>query len=155
MTMTRREIRNEMHTCRREKDLLGFELLARSHPDCLYTDDGWDYWLRNAAGDGDLPLVQLLVRLGVDVNLSSGTFIPDDTAVGSAAMHGHLEVVKWLLEHGAKLNFIAYGAVRSALTDAIDSGNFELVKLLVERGADVNATGLATTPLGSALQRPR
>ena len=141
----------KMNECRTKNDLDGFENLAQTNIECLYNEDGWEYWLARCARDGQLPFVKSLVNMGVGVNAPSGD-APDDTALEAAANEGRMEVACWLLDHGATINFQMGKTIRcSALTGAVVSGHLEMVKLLVERGADVNATGGKTTPLGYAV----
>jgi ankyrin repeat protein len=142
----------QMGEARRANDLKTFAKLARKHPECLHNDEGWERWLNNVAGDGQLPFVKFLVEeMGIDVNALSGSF-PDDTALVRAADEGRVEVTRWLLDRGATVNFTIDGRVRcAALTGAVVCGHLDMVKLLVERGADVNATGGHTTPLGYAV----
>jgi ankyrin repeat protein len=69
-----------------------------------------------------------------------------------AAENGHLEVVRWLLDQGAKVNFLVDGQVRCiALTRAIAGGYLDVVKLLAERGAEVNSRPAERTALDLAL----
>lgn len=77
---------------------------------------------------GDEKKVQELLDDGVDVNK------PDDyygTAINQASQHGHIEIVKLLLEKGANPN--------EGIHAAAYSGNVEIVKLLLEKGANINS----------------
>ena len=137
--------------CQMQNDLDGFKRLINKHPECLYNEEGWEFWLADTARAGQLPFVKYLINAGVGVNAPSGS-APDDTALDAAANEGQIDVVRWLLDHGATINFKIDGKIRcSALTGAVVDGHLEMVKLLVERGADVNATGGHTTPLGYAI----
>lgn len=100
-----------------------------------------------AAIRGRLPVVQVFVELGLDVNLAKDVEDPEDpfcTVEGPvlhAAAEGHLEVVRWLLDHGAKINYVVSGQVRCLpLLRAAVNGHLDVVKLLIERGADIDAT---------------
>ena len=73
----------------------------------------------------------------------------DGNALTNAARNGHLEIVRFLLEHGADVNtdctifiqIIAPPADRnlggSALINAAENGHAAVVHFLVEHGADV------------------
>jgi len=55
-----------------------------------------------------------------------------------AAIEGHLEVVKYLLENGANINAIGNLDYQSIHCAALE-GHLEVVKYLLENGADINA----------------
>ena len=76
---------------------------------------------------------------GVDATLE-GIGISDlDTLIGAigAARNGQTDLVKFLVERGADLNYKSIGW--SPLMAAVSSGRLDLVKFLVEKGADINA----------------
>ena len=50
---------------------------------------------------------------------------------------GHLHVIKYLIEHGADVNFVSDDG-QSSLCKAVEERNLDLVELLVANGADVN-----------------
>ena len=58
-----------------------------------------------------------------------------DFVLGYTSTHGYLEIVKYLVEHGADVNSQA----EYALISASIGGNLEVVKYLVEHGSDVRA----------------
>lgn len=63
----------------------------------------------------------------------------DEVLIG-AVDFGHLELAKWLLEHGANPSARSgIGSQGTALHSAAWEGNLQMVKLLVEAGADINA----------------
>src|SRR4051794_29022695 len=135
-------------------DAKKFERLLRKHPELFRYPDGRSMWLSDAASAGQLPIVQLLVRMGVDVNEpANADSVPcPEGVVYRAAAEGHLEVVRWLLDQGAEVNHVVGGHTRCyALTHAARDGHLEVVRLLVERGADVNACWAGMTPLSHAL----
>lgn len=86
-----------------------------------------------------LPIVQLLLDHGAEVNLVKGN---NDGALQYAAMFGYPEVVNLLLKAGAEVNRKGnYG--RTALIYAATSSHgdsLKSLKYLVEAGADINAT---------------
>ncbi len=88
---------------------------------------------RNALGlaaiTGQIELVRLLVEKGADINNNAGS----GTALEFAAENGHLNVVKYLLDNGAKSHQEDY-----ALSCAIDYNQTDVVKLLLEKGANAD-----------------
>ena len=54
-----------------------------------------------------------------------------------AAVEGHLEMVKLLLDRGADAN-LKDGGGEMALMRAAEKGNLRIVKVLLDKGADVN-----------------
>ncbi len=64
---------------------------------------------------------------------------PDFTQLlKSALIDSNIEVVKYLVENGADVNYNDSEYNSAPLVLAIDSGNLDLVKFLVENGANVN-----------------
>ena len=59
----------------------------------------------------------------------------DDNSLRWASENGHLDVVKYLVEHGANVN----GLDDQALRWASNNGKIEIVKYLVDHGANVHA----------------
>ena len=90
--------------------------------------------IHTAAQSGDVARVTELLESGADVNEAS-TF---GTALHFAAMRGHVDVARVLLEHDAdaSANSDALGA---PLHLAAKEGNQELVELLLAADADANA----------------
>lgn len=111
--------------------------LLVENPEFLRFADGSDPWLRGAAQIGALPIVKMLIELGIDLN--------DETSGGTplwtACAFGQIDVARWLLDHGARVNQVRQGQVTcDALKSAASNGHFDIVKLLVERGADIHAS---------------
>src|SRR5262245_56893753 len=72
------------------------------------------------------------VSKGGSVHAETG----NGTLLGIASSMGNVRLVKFFIEHGAKINQLdKYG--RSALVCAAGSGKFPVVKLLVTAGADL------------------
>jgi serine/threonine-protein phosphatase 6 regulatory ankyrin repeat subunit B len=98
--------------------------------------------LIDAAGRGDLPAVNALLKAGADVNDDKRTLSGPTTALMEASSNGHLEVVQALLAAKADVN-----ATRghnstdgdTALTRAVLNGHLNVVQALLAAKADVNA----------------
>jgi ankyrin repeat protein len=118
--------------------------------------------LLKAAYAGDLQKVQTLVG-GANINAQSNEFYDmgmhqDVTPLMCAAAQGHLEVVNWLLKHGANhaaetmLTKSEGGPGTQALHFAAAGGHEAVVIALLDAGANLNAEGRSgRTPLISAL----
>ncbi|KAA8646822.1 Ankyrin-2 [Aspergillus tanneri] len=74
----------------------------------------------------------------------------DGLTLYSAAMNGHVEVLRLLLDKPADLN-IPNNSGMTLLNSAAESGHLEVVRLLLDRGADITVTNSSGwTPLNSA-----
>ncbi len=135
------------------------EKLLQANPEYLRMY-GRDNHLDTAAALGRLDLVKMLVRLGIGIDeVSFQNYKPEDTpnariegAIVDAAAEGHLDIVKWFIEQGAKLNYTVYGKSRClALNKAVDNEHVEVAKLLVENGAEINSIVDGRNPLMIAM----
>ncbi len=87
-----------------------------------------------AVGEGNLAIVKKYVESGVDVNDTYFAWPP----LLMAAAKNQLEVVKYLAEHGANLDFAHPINKMTAFHHAAYNNNAEMVKYLAAKGADVN-----------------
>jgi len=103
--------------------------------------------LHQAAADGDIEQVKLLIRNGADVNATVGKRAK--TPLIDAVSYGHADIVEVLLANGAKVD-MADNLGRTPLIHAlVTRDSIETVRALISAGADVNkASG---EKLGSAL----
>lgn len=111
--------------------------------------DSWGfrpfYW---ACQNGDIYVVQRLVKAGADINARRRD--GNITALGIAASKAHDEVVRYLLEQGAEVDVQDqdYG---TPLYIAAENGCLPIVRQLLEHRANVNLTGgLHRRPLNAA-----
>ena len=92
--------------------------------------------LLDAAFAGEIGAVKQLIAIGVDVNWPDEEL--GDKALHRAAMEGHVEIMRLLMDNGADINAAdAFG--ERPLHYAADAGHMEAVRQLIERGAQVNA----------------
>lgn len=87
-----------------------------------------------AAWEGNIPMMELFVSRGANVNAVNAS---GEQALLHAAWRGRNEAVRWLLDHGARIN--RDGPAWSALHYAAFAGHPDTVKVLIARGADINA----------------
>ncbi|XP_026155675.1 kinase D-interacting substrate of 220 kDa B isoform X3 [Mastacembelus armatus] len=90
-----------------------------------------------AAEQGNLAIVQELIKRGANVNLDD---VDCWTALISAAKEGHIEVVRELLDNNANLEHRDMGGW-TALMWAAYKGRTDVAEVLLEKGANPNITG--------------
>jgi uncharacterized protein len=93
--------------------------------------------IHDAAAVGKLDAVKRIVENGAT---RANPFSPDGfPVVALAAVFGHLDVVRYLADHGAEINAAATnGSGYNALTGAVASGHTEIVRWLLQNGANPN-----------------
>ena len=100
-----------------------------------------------------IAVVQFIHEKGGDVNAKneSGT-----TALINASFVGDTEIVKYLIEHGAKIDERAKDGLTVLMCAVARDSNPDTVEYLIEKGADVNAktdTGATALMLASSVVR--
>eukprot|EP00803_Ostreobium_quekettii_P004894 evm.model.scf_1234.5 EVM.evm.TU.scf_1234.5 scf_1234:39508-42343(+) len=112
-----------------------------------------------AADKCQLHVLKLLVRFGADVDYGDSLFSPTTTLLDCstplhfAVYHGDIEVVKELVNSGARLDAHCTDDYRTPLHFACVGGDLELVRLLLDSGADPNRTDdFDRTPFYAAVQ---
>lgn len=104
--------------------------------------------IRNAIKRSDLSDVISLLR-------NDEALFHLDTPFGTwlhmAAAHGTLEIVKWLIEHGADVNARAATIESRPLDEAASNGHPEIVKYLIDSGATLDVSDSVRNPLFGAI----
>jgi ankyrin repeat protein len=90
--------------------------------------------LRNAAANGHLEIVRLLLSRGADPNLREEGIAPHGHALYSAVANRHFEIARLLLEHGAFPNPEVESSA-DALSRAISNSDQPMIDLLCSYGA--------------------
>jgi ankyrin repeat protein len=93
--------------------------------------------LQAASYDGQLDAVRQYIVQGVDINAVDNE-LAGRTALQAAMQQCHVEIVRFLLDHGANANELTRDG-KSLLHWAVATGNAEIVRMLLEAGAEVNA----------------
>ena len=134
-------------------------LMIEKGSDVKAVDESGASVLEIAASVNNLEVARLLVARGADVNTTdSGGYTPLGNAVSAGDRTA--ELVKLLLDHGAKVNvssgdtveIVKNGKIRigwmTPLLLAVPQANYEVVEMLVKAGAKVDAKDIrGLTPL--------
>uniref|UniRef100_A0A1L8DB14 Putative ankyrin repeat protein n=1 Tax=Nyssomyia neivai TaxID=330878 RepID=A0A1L8DB14_9DIPT len=103
-----------------------------------------------ASVSGNLGVVKLLIRFGANINALSDT---GSTPVRSACYMTHVEIVQYLVEHGADITKANYNG-GTCLINSVQS--VALCMYLISKGANVNAKDIQDkTALHYAIQEHR
>ena len=90
--------------------------------------------LQGASGKGDLAKVRQILEVAIDpVAYINHQDYAGHTALHAAALKGHSDVVKFLVESGAELNLINKNT-DTPLDDAADNSEQEIVDYLLSKG---------------------
>ena len=106
--------------------------------------------LHQAAAEGNIEQVKLLISSGADVNEKDQH---GRTALHCASWKGHAEVAKLLISQGAKINVTTSMMASTPLHYAVMRGDKQIVELLLNKGANINAKNRdSSTPLLEAME---
>jgi len=132
----------------RRGDVTQVEKILKDAPELLAERyDSRTTLLHVAAATGHLPVIELLIARGADIEASDAR---RRTPLLYAATHRRSSAARCLLDHGAKLTARDVDE-HTALHIAVQDDHAATVALLIQHGANVNATlKQGTTPLHSA-----
>ena len=116
------------------------------------TIDAIDYQgntkLTKACKDGNIEDVKIMLKLGADAN---GKDIDQWTPLHMAAIKGHFEIAKLLIQNGADIDAKSEYHKETPLHFAVLYGYSKIAELLLQNGADVDAQdNRKNTPLHEA-----
>ncbi|KAI9834920.1 MAG: hypothetical protein M1819_002643 [Sarea resinae] len=101
--------------------------------------------LQEAASLGDTELVRALIDFGADVNAPAGRDHGRTALQAAAAGSETIDLLKYLLKLGAKVNAPAalhgYTALQAAVNNEARSDSLLMARTLLDAGANVNASG--------------
>lgn len=120
----------------KKNDLEKVKFLTENNKGILEEETPFGTWLEVSADLNQIELVRFFLECGIDVNKSCG--ISEGGPIKSASFEGNLDIVKLLLDSGAK--FDVSTAERNPLFAAIYNDHFDVVKFLVEKGIDIKAS---------------
>ncbi|KAE8422730.1 ankyrin repeat-containing domain protein [Aspergillus pseudocaelatus] len=112
-------------------------LVSGADPEGFITGEEAGFPLVDAALNGSLKAVQLLLNRGARVNIYLARYY--GTALQAAASRGHLEVAEYLIQHGADINVPCVASIQASLYF-----DYDIIPLLtpVQIAAKVNNVGL-------------
>lgn len=110
------------------------EYLIREGVDINFPDKKGNTALIKTALNGNYYIVKTLLNNGADINT-----LPKDMALILACENEDFDKAKYLIEHGANVNFKILHTKETPLIFACKKFNYAIMKLLLENGADVNA----------------
>jgi ankyrin repeat protein/L-ascorbate metabolism protein UlaG (beta-lactamase superfamily) len=121
-------------------------LLIEHGADLQYRNSEGETALHLAAAKGSIPIAQMLLTRGLDVNaIDNGGRNPI-----SQAMWGQPEMVRWLIDNGSQVNAMT-DSTGSPLQYAVGQGDTSLVRVLLSHGATVDGHNARwSSPLYSA-----
>ncbi|KAL7933672.1 hypothetical protein V8C35DRAFT_327627 [Trichoderma chlorosporum] len=120
---------------RRHRQALEQQAKEHANMGRVWTQDGDDSPLHNAARDGKADLIKLLLSQGADIEAMKND---GQTALYSAARAGRVTVVELLLDQGANIEAKRSGGF-TALHSAALNGHADVVEVLLERRANIEA----------------
>merc|ERR1712172_404570 len=81
------------------------KLLAAKNIDVNHRDNDGDTALMTAVEHGCVKIVEMLLEAKADPNINKKSTSTENSPLMIAAKNGHLEIVKSLVENGAKVNY--------------------------------------------------
>ncbi len=93
-------------------------------------------YLLEAVDNNKIDIVKLFIKYGADVNVTG--FREDSTPLHLAAIRGYEDIVKILIDNGAKID-MRNRMEETPLMYAAQKGHYNVAELLIQNGADINA----------------
>ena len=124
------QIKQAMYSAVIQGNLNDVSLLIRQSPSAIAMTTPFGTWLHLAAKYGNIPMMELFLSSGIDINAKGGTF--GGNALNYAASNGQLEAVKFLHSRGAE--FDTSDPTRNPLFAAINEGSEAVARFLIENG---------------------
>jgi len=118
-----------------KNDTTSMKILLRNGADPDTPTDGGVTPIFLNCEDGFLVSAGILYEYGANVNFNNNKYML--SPLRHAARSGQLEMVKFLVDHGAIIDAKAEDQA-TALTAACGKGHLEIVKVLIQKGANIN-----------------
>lgn len=93
----------------------------------------------NAVESNDLPAIKALIEEGHPADTPIAYVEKDATALYKAAGQGRTDIVRYLIAHGANVNYRGSEWGHTALSEAAGRGFDDVVDILLKAGADARA----------------
>ena len=109
--------------------------------------------LQTAVAKGNAPIVKLLLERGEDPNLTENGNI---TLLDQAVRNGHLQIVQYLIDHGANIEAQIHDSKEKLLHFAAKYASEEIIKELLKNNVQINSLDKDhCTPLWVAVSNGR
>lgn len=106
-------------------------------PEKMYLrDSDGSFWLLIAAAYNDIAVVEQMIKIGSNLNLTS--YDDGCTALYMATQNNHVQIVDLLLKAGANPNIACTDDGYTPLIAAVTEGYIEIIKLLINAGVDLD-----------------
>ena len=93
-----------------------------------------DSWLGHAAREGQLEILKYLISIGMNIN-ELGRY-KEDRAIDGAALGGHTDIVKYLIDSGSVLD--VSNTTSNPLLNSIIGRSPAIVRILLDAGIDAS-----------------
>ncbi|MEW8050538.1 MAG: ankyrin repeat domain-containing protein [Candidatus Thiodiazotropha sp.] len=113
-------------------DVSSVKMMLDGNEELLHLLTPLGSWLHIATEQGQKEVVELLVNLGIDVNVQGGP--SNATPLNTAAYEGNADLLQYFLEKNAVMDLSEPD--RNPLFAAIHAGHKKIVELLLEAGID-------------------
>jgi hypothetical protein len=142
-------IAEELWEACNKMDLEKLKEIIKAHPEALLTYDEYgESILHRAVYVPDTKVLKLLIELGINIHIFNP--VTGSTSLHRAVVSRRLDVVTFLLEHGASPNSREFNG-QTPLHAAVLGDYCEIAKVLLEKGADILALTVDKTPIEMAL----
>lgn len=130
--MTDIGLAKSIRTTIKDGDLPMLKAIFAVDPKRLHLTTAFGTWLHDAARSGQYEIAKWLISQGIEINSIGG--VVEKSPIDIAAGKGHLEIVRLLVENGARIDVSA--PERNPLFAAVYGDHSIVVQYLIDKGVD-------------------